>query len=262
MKRGIAALTFLSILCFAVRSDASTNFAAKKKNTASSAVPAQGIPSGEKLVYDVYWMGLHVGFGELTVKEGESLDGKRVYLATAVARTNDALSTIYPVEDVVQSWIDASTFQSLRFGKKASEGRYRAEEIVRFDERAQKGYYESLKNGSKKEFPIHVPVHDVISAFYWVRRQQLEPGKSFGTVVNNGEKDYSLEVDVLRREEKELRGQGVVDSFLIEPKTRLEGILEKRGKVWVHLKNDAARTPVLITFKTPFGPIVGVLRKD
>ena len=178
----------------------------------------------------------------------------------AVATTNDFLSKIYPVRDEVHSWIDAKTYQSLGSQKKASEGNYRADERVVYDAEGKKGRYESLKSGEKKEFDVAVPVHDPLSAFYWVRRQALEPGKRLSSTVNNGEKDYSLEVDVLRREATELRGKGVVETTLIEPKSRLKGLLEKRGRVWVLLKNDPSRTPVRVTFKTPFGPITGVLK--
>ncbi len=101
-----------------------------------------------------------------------------------------------------------------------------------------------------------------ISAFFWVRRQAFIAGRSVRTTVNNGEKDYGLEVDLLRRETRELRGQGVLDTLLVEPRSRYQGILDKRGRVWVHLKNDAARTPLIVTFRTPFGPIVGVLKPD
>ena len=206
-------------------------------------------------------MGIPVGIGELEVKERAELGGREAYHVVAVAATNNFLSKIYPVRDEMHSWIDAQTYQSLQFQKKANEGFYRADERVVYDAGGKKGYYESLKSGEKKEFDIAVPVHDVISAFFWARRQTFTPGRSVTTTVNNGEKDYVLEIDVLRHETKELRGQGVVDTLLIEPKTRLQGVLEHRGRVWIHLENTPARVPRVITLKTPFGPIVGVLKR-
>ncbi len=249
------------ILLVSLPAFAESNFSGKKTTSFSAVAPSQEIPLGEHLLYDVSWIGVPVGFGELWVKEKVVFEGREAYHVIAVARTNDFLSKIYPVRDEVHSWIDAETLQSLGSQKKASEGFYHADERVVYDEKNKKGYYESLKSGEKKEFDIAVPVHDPVSAFYWARRQPLEPGKTLKNTVNNGEKDYSLEVDVLRREATELRGKGVVETVLIEPKSRLKGLLEKRGRVWVHLKNDAFRTPILVTFKTPFGPITGVLKQ-
>lgn len=253
----------LALLAFCFSAQAGNNFAGKKSAQLNElAEPSQEVRVGEKLVYEVSWMGVPVGFGELEVRERTVLEGRAAYHVVAVAGTNDFLSKIYPVRDEMHSWMDAETLQSLRFEKKASEGFYHADERVTYDAGKKKGYYESLKNGEKKEFDISVPVHDVISAFFWVRRQTLVPGRSVKITVNNGEKDYALEVEVLRREAKELRGQGVIDTLLIEPKTRLRGVLDKRGRVWIHLKNNSARVPAMITFKTPFGPVVGVLKDD
>ena len=241
---------------------AANDFSGKKAQSLAPLVaPSQNFPTGERLAYEVSWMGVPVGIGTLEVKETVELNGRKAFHLLAVAETNEFLSKLYPVHDEVHSWVDAETFQSLQFQKKVSEGFYRADEVTRYDAVQKKGHYESLKNGTKKEFDIHVPVHDIISAFYWTRRQELLPGKTVKTIVNSDEKDWDLEIQVLRREMKEMRGQGVIDTILIEPKTRLKGILEKRGRVWIHLKNDPSRTPLLITFKTPFGPIVGVLKQ-
>jgi len=242
---------------------AANNFSAKNTRKSASkpfVTPEQDIPIGEHLIYDVSWMGVPVGTGELRV-EKTKLHGRDCYHVTAIAETNEFLSKIYPVHDEVHSWIDGETLQSLQFQKKVSEGFYRANEIVRYDAEKKKGFYESLKNGTKKEFDVSVPIHDILSAFYWVRRQPLVIGKPFKTMVNSDEKDWDLEMDVLRHEAQELRGQGVFDAVLIEPKTRLKGILEKRGRVWIHLNNDKLRVPILIIFKTPFGLVTGVIKK-
>ena len=242
---------------------AANEFSGKTRAATKAALvePAQAIPMGETLAYDVSWMGVSVGVGTLEIKESVEIAGRKAFHVVAVAQTNDFLSKIYPVRDEVHSWIDAETFQSLQFQKTVSEGFYRANEVTRYDAANKKGHYESLKNGTKKDFDIHVPVHDIISAFYWARRQPLATGKSVKTIVNSDEKDWELEIETIRRETKEVRGWKAFDTILIEPKTRLKGVLEKRGRVWIYLKNDPTRIPILIQFKTPFGPIVGVLKK-
>lgn len=261
LVRSLSIGLLLSLPAFPAHS--STDFSGKKaEGTVPAVEPSQSIPLGESLTYDVSWMGIPVGIGTLHVKEKTIFNGREAYHVVAVAQTNEFLSRIYPVRDEVHSWIDVSTLQSLGSRKTVSEGFYRADEQVVYDEANKKGFYESLKNGSKKEFAIAVPAHDAISAFYWARRQPLEPGTSLQTTVNNGEKDYSLEVRVLERGPKELRGRGALDTILIEPRSRYQGLLDKRGRVWVHLLNVPSRTPLLVTFHTPFGPITGALRSD
>jgi hypothetical protein len=243
---------------------AANNFSAKKitKILPKIVEPAQEIWVGEKLEYNVSWMGVHVGYGTVEVLGKESVAGREAYHVVAIAKTNEVLSAIYPVHDELHSWIDAETLTSLQFEKKASEGFYRAHERVAYDVKKKKGFYESLKNGSKKEFDIEIPVQDVISSFYWVRRQPMTVGKSIKGRVNNGEKDYELLTEVLKHELKEMRGFGEQDLITVEPKTKLEGVLDKRGQVWIQLQNSAKRIPIQITFKTPFGAITGILKKQ
>ncbi len=257
--RTLAVVLFLSFVPPA--SAQTSNFSAKKTpKPVEIAAPAAAHLVGESLVYDVFWMGLHVGFGSLEVREITEVAGRRAYHVIAVAQTNDALSTMYPVRDEIHSYIDAETFHSLEFRKKLSERNYRADERITFDPVSKKGLYESFRNGEKKEVEIPWPVHDLVSAFYWFRLQPAKPGDKIKTRVSSEEKTYDLELDVMRQETKELRGGQVVDTLAVEPKTRLQGILYSRGRAWVHFTSDARRVPVLITLKTPFGPVVGALR--
>ncbi len=223
--------------------------------------PLGTLPESEHLVYEVFWMGVPVGFGELEVRK-EELEGREVFHVIATARTNDVLSTLYPVHDEAHSYIDAKTLYPVEFRKKLSEGRYRADERTRFDPERRKGTYESVLNGSKKEFEISGQVHDILSAFYWFRRQDIRPGQSVKTTVSSEEKDWELRVEALRIERKELRGGEVTDTLVVEPKTQLKGMLYQRGRAWVWFGPDGRRTPLLIRFATPFGPVTGALRKS
>ena len=61
---------------------------------------------------------------------------------------------VYPVHDEIHSFIDAENFYSLQFRKKISEGKYRADESIVYDYDKKIAFYESFKNGSKKEIPL------------------------------------------------------------------------------------------------------------
>ena len=103
-------------------------------------------------------------------------------------------------------------------------------------------------------------MHDIVSAFFWFRLQPWETGKPVHMMVNSKDQNWEVEVNVLRREKKELRGDQVIETVLVEPKTRLKEVFYDRGRVWVNFSVDARRLPVWVRFQTPFGPIIGVLR--
>ncbi len=241
---------------------ASTNFAKKiPQATAAIEAPAAKLRIGEHLVYEVYWMGVHVGIGELRVLEKVAIEGREAIHVVAIAKTNDFLSKIYPVNDEVHSYLDAETLQSLRFEKKLSEGNYRAHERVTFDWNGEKIVYDGFRSGTHKEFPLRVrPHHDILSCFYWFRTQPVEVGTSIKTWASDEEEDWEVEIRVLRRETKELRGKRVVDTLLVEPQSKVKGMLYSRGRVWVYFSADSRRVPVWVLFKTPFGPVSGILQ--
>jgi hypothetical protein len=219
------------------------------------------LPLGEHLVYDIFWFGYKVGVGEAEVREKTEFKGREVFHVVGTAKSNDFLEDVYPVYDEAHSWIDASTLESRQFEKKTDEDGQQEDEIDIFDSAGKKGHHRSVKNGENKDFNLTAPVHDAASAVYWVRRQTLVPGQSpLKVVLTCNQKDWELEINVIRRQIKKLPGQGVVDSILVVPTLRVNGILDTRGKIWVYLRNDPLHTPLLIKVKTPFGPVLGVLR--
>jgi hypothetical protein len=236
------------------------NFSVKKNKPVPIEAPLKTLTVGESLEFDVYWMGIHVGFGKLEIPEKTTVRGREAFHVIATAGTNNFLSSIYPLRDEIHSYIDAETFYSLEFRKKLSEGRYHADEQIVYDYDKKMAFYESFKNGGKKEVPIEGPVHDLVSAFYWFRLQEIAVGKSVHTIVNGEEKSFDLEIKILKQEPRELRGQGVIDSVQVEPKTRYRGMLYDRGRAWVYFSSDKRRIPIAITLKTPYGPVTGVLK--
>ena len=254
----LAALFILS----ADLAPAADNFSSKRSvRSLPIEAPLRSLILGEKLSYEVFWMGIPVGLGSLEVKEKTTVRGRPAFHVAAVARTNDFLSKIYPIRDEVHSIIDAEGFYSLEFRKTVSEGRYRADERVVYDIGKKKAFYESFKNHSKKEFDVSVPVQDFLSAFYWFRLQPVEAGQSVHTWVNDEKENWDLEIRCLRRETRPRKNRGDVETFVVEPTTRLKGMLYDRGRAWVYFTVDSRRTPVRFKVATPFGPVVAVLKQ-
>ncbi|MCG3176224.1 MAG: hypothetical protein MOGMAGMI_01170 [Candidatus Omnitrophica bacterium] len=239
---------------------AATNFASKRSAEPPIEAPRAELAPGEYLVYEVYWMGFHVGRGTLEVSGPHESGGQRVYRISAHALTNDFLSKLYPVHDEIHAVVESGTLHTLEFSKVLREGRYRADERIVYDYAAMKGRYESRHNGSTKDFELPGRVRDLLATFYWFRTQAASPGQSLNTTINTEEKNWDAELKILRRERKEWKGAGRAwDTLVVEPVTHLKGILYDRGRAWVWFSADASRTPVWIQLKTPYGPVNGVL---
>ena len=217
---------------------------------------------GERLSFHGRWFGIPVGHGWIEVKGIVDLEGRPAYHIEAHGRSNDVLSTFYPIHDEVHSYLDVKTLQPLRFEKRQHEGHYRAEEVVTFDYARSIATYRSLLNQSVKEIALPAGVQDLISALYWFRAQPIEPDHTMRLEIYTDEKIYQTEIQVKRPILLELLKRGTFPCLLVEPKAVFKGLLVKRGRIWAYLTADENRLPLLVKVTTPWGPMSAVIDEE
>lgn len=221
--------------------------------------PSKVVRVGERLTFQGRWLGLPVGSGWIEVKERLAIHGRSVYLIEAHGRSNAVLDAFYPIRDTVRVYLDAERLQPLRFEKSQREGRYRSEEIVTFDYVRLIATYESLLNGSIKEIPIPADVHDMVSAFYWLRTHAVDPNQPTQLNLYADEKVYQTSVTPRKRVTLELLKRGVFPCLVVEPSASFKGVLNRRGRMLVYVTTDAQRIPLFVKISTPWGLIAGII---
>lgn len=214
---------------------------------------------GERLSYHGRWLGIPVGHGWIEVKEVVNVEGRTAYHIEAQGHSNDLLSAFYPIHDVVHSYLDAETLQPLRFEKHQREGHYQADEVVTFDHAKGIATYRSLLNQSVKEIPLPPTFQDLISAFYWLRAQSIQPEQAITLNIYTDEKIFHTEILVGPPILLELLKRGTFPCLAIEPKASFKGLLVKRGRLWAYVTADARRLPILVKATTPWGPMSAVI---
>ena len=217
---------------------------------------------GERLSFHGHWFGIPVGLGWIEVKGLEDLDGRKVYHIEAQGQTNDVLSTLYPIHDVVHSFIDAETLQPLRFEKHQREGHYRSDEVVTFNPSTRRAAYRSLLNQSTKDVDLPDQFQDLISALYWFRRQPITPESTMQVNLYTDEKIYETTLLIKPPMTLELLKRGTFPCLVVEPKASFKGLLVKRGRIWAYLTTDARRLPLLVKATTPWGAMSAVLDEE
>ncbi len=236
---------------------------AERRLAAITVAPPRPAPVvGERLSFRGYWMGIPVGRGWIEVTEIVEYEGRRAYHIQAEGRSNDVLSTFYPIQDRVSSYLDVETLQPLRFEKHQREGRYRADEIVTFDPVKGMASYRSLLNGSTKEIPLPPHVQDLVSALYWFRSQPMQPNTTFHLDLYTDERIYQTEIQVKQPKLLELLKRGSFPCLVVEPKASFKGLMVKRGRIWAYLTADERRLPLLVKVTTPWGPMSAVIDED
>ncbi len=218
---------------------------------------------GEKLTFRVIYLALPAGMATLEVKAITNWEQKEVYQLVATAQSSALFSLFYRVKDRVESLIDTSSFLPYQFEKHQEEGNYRNHEVTTFnrDENIAVTVDAEGKECNPEGSSVSVPgdVQDALSSFYHLRRQRLEVGKSVFVNVNADEKNYQVEVKVLK---KEKLGKKRLKTIVVNPilrQVRLGGILKEKGGIYIWLTDDERKTPVLIKSKVIIGSLTMML---
>jgi hypothetical protein len=209
---------------------------------------------GEKLRFDIRYEFVKAGVATMEVQDaGDCGSQSKCLLMVSEARSTMPFSLFFEVSDRVESLVHADSLYSLRYTKKLKEGNYEAYESVDFDQRAHIATY---SGGEVVQIPPRV--QDVLSSLYYLRTLDLEVGKSVFIDHHADEKNYPLEIKVLRIEKIKVPA-GTYECFVVEPILRASGIFQHKGKLTVWISTDATRIPVMMKSKIIIGSINAVL---
>jgi len=222
--------------------------------------PATKIFLGEKIKFEISYLGITVGEAESEVKELVKVNGRDAYHIEINIRSRSVIDWIYKVRDTHHTYIDAEHFHSLRYEKKIKEGRYWTDESMEYDQDEHIGRFHSLKDNSRKEMFIPKHVQDQISCCYWLRLQEIRPDTKVLIPVNADEKNWDLEVITHGIKEMKIDPVGVFQAVEVEPIILFEGFFVRRGKVHGWMSMDERRIPLVMKVKIPvLGEVVATL---
>lgn len=233
---------------------------------------------GERLVYDVTWMGIRAGEAALEAQGVVSLDGHQAYRLVTTAQSGPVVSKIYRVDDRTESYLALDPMRALRFMKNLREGRYRhssqtvfdhdkgiatfryldfskvPKSITRLEEAERYGTYVS------QEFPLTPGALDELSVLYYVRTLPLLTGATVTARVFASRKNWELEVKVLGQETLQTV-LGPRQTWKVEPLLKYEGIFQRKGRMIVWITDDAERIPVQMKSEIIIGSFVSTLTR-
>lgn len=219
-----------------------------------------GFPVGEELVYALYWGGIPIGSTRVTtgwVEEG----GQRLLRIREVTLSNKVIGTIYPVNDLVETFVDPETFLPVCFVRNISEGRTRHRDETVFDFEAMKARSRSFTKAAVREFEIEKDTRDILCFMYYTRRQgfQAETAPEFKVMADD--KLCSLTTHAQKVEKVHLDRYGDVECLKMEPKAEFDGLFVRKGRMFTWVSNDPRHVLVKAWIDTPFAN-VKVLLED
>lgn len=203
---------------------------------------------GERLQFDINYGFINAGSAEMSVVDLIEWEERPAFLVRTLAHSNSFFTSIFPVNDTVETIIDANGLFSWHFEKRIREGSYRADEIYTFD---QRNHLALMADDTVAVSPF---TQDVLSSFYFVRTMDLEVGQSVFVESYSRDKPSQLEVKVLRRETVQVPA-GKFECIVVEPLLSAAGIFRHEGRLTVWLTDDRLKMPVLMKSKVIVGAI-------
>lgn len=211
-------------------------------------------PMGETLDYRIYWGVIPVGSSHVTT-EWIAEEGRTLIAIRLRTKTNNFLSTMYPVDDFLEAIIDPETFLPVRFTKKLSEGRYRADETTTFDHKNLKATWTSRRNGKVEHYDIDADTRDIVTFMYYLRRKQFEPDTVNKYRVMADDKIYDLVVKAQEVDTVKLEHFGRLPCLRFEPEAKFGGLFVRKGRMWMWVSQDERRIATKISAQVPVASI-------
>lgn len=206
---------------------------------------------GERLMFSVNYGFINAGDAVMAIPRYDTVAGRRCYRVEFTVNSLESFAWVYKVEDRYLTYIDVEAIVPLKFEQHIREGTYRRDFIAEFDQSKH------VAKTSEGEYPIPEYVHDIMSAFYFVRTVDFTgflPGED--TVLQNFYKDksYELVVRFLGRQELEV-GAGTFKTVVVEPLVREGGLFKSEGRIVIWLSDDERKIPVRVNTKVVIGSI-------
>jgi hypothetical protein len=217
---------------------------------------------GETLTYDVAWSIFPAGRVVATLLS-PGKNGETAYEVKTTAESRGVVSLLYDVEDEFHSFFNPSTLCSERITKKVHEGRRHRQTEIKFDYARKVAMLDERDPTNPNARPKHdensIPacVEDVVSAFYYLRKQPLQVGQKIKLAVNDGSKTTEVEADVQGRG-LITTGLGTLSALRVEPKV-FGALYPRKGRMLIWFSDDSRHLPLRIRMMISIGTITGTL---
>jgi uncharacterized protein DUF3108 len=207
----------------------------------------------ETLSYRISLLGIPVGSAILHARR----DKGEVWLTLKV--TSDAvISNIYPVDDLIETRHINGNFIVTRIRQK--EGSFTGDRGFTLFLRDKNVFWiDRLTRKSVREEIPNSEVVDILSGLYYLRNRQLQVGKSETVHIYDSDTYAAVPVDVLQRETIRLPDLSEVNSLIIQPKLKTDGIFKRTGDIRIWLSDDEYRVPVKIVTSIALGRVTAEL---
>jgi hypothetical protein len=227
------------------------------QSSAQTAQHAHPFAVGERLTYALSYLAIQAGTATMEVHPPPAGLPQTQLLLVNTARSSKFVARFFPVDNRVESYVDAETLAPQHFVFHRREGKKKNDFDVTFQH--ADGKATGTKDGESYIQTIPADTHDVLSCLYYFRNlPSLQPGARATINIHHDKKNYKLEL-VAESTERLSGSWGEADTIRLLVIMPFQGLFLNEGNIRVWVTNDARRLPVLMKAKVVIGSIVAKL---
>ncbi|MBM4152502.1 MAG: DUF3108 domain-containing protein [Kiritimatiellaceae bacterium] len=216
-------------------------------------------PVGETLSYRIVWGIFPVG--KMTLRCENIVEKDTQWIRIQVkAKSNQLISTLYPVDDQIDCYISPETGLPVRLEKRTVEGDFICHDHLQFDRARQEARWDNYSTAFATNYAISSTTLDVAAFLYALRSTPFDLGDV---------KEFTLAVDaflhgltITAEEKKELKtmlGDAKIPCtrYSVVPVRNDLFVRKFPGDIWV--SDGEQRVLVRMNAKTPLGKVQIIL---
>jgi len=204
---------------------------------------------GEKLTFALNYGIINAGHSTMEVESLDTVHNHITYRLESRTRSNNFVDAFYKVRDKLTSWIDTSTYATIRFEKSLNEGKYEKDYDVWFDYRKMKAF------SNNDTIDIETYMQDVLSLFYYIRSLQLSVGDTIRMSNFDNDKISPFLLRVTGTEKVEVPA-GKFHCYIVEPFVESDFLFKYKGRLRIWLTRDDRQIPVLMKSEATIGSMI------
>jgi hypothetical protein len=213
---------------------------------------------GEQLTFDISYGFITAGQAVMSIPGYKYVNGRKTYETRVEANSAPTFDWVFKVRDRYLTFMDVDGIFPWRFEQHVREGNYSKDYSAFFDPEEQTA---ETSDGNTYNTPPYV--HDIVSAFYYVRTLDLTRSHK-GDVIHlqnffDG-KTHPLDVRILGHQQVETDA-GTFECSVIEPMVVQGGLFKNEGSIKIWMTDDDNHMPVKMSSKILIGEIEAKLVK-
>jgi len=238
--------TFLFIIISSL-----SNMAAAQETKAS-------FEAGEWLKFRIHYSIFNASTATLHLTN-DVVDGKSVYRVRGEGKTTGLARAFFKVEDVYESYFDKKDGSPYKFVRNINEGGYTKDVEIDFDYAKNEAILNDKKKDKKQSFDIKRGVQDLISAFYYIRKNYEFSDLTQGEFIKldmlyDDDGVYQFKLKYIGKEILKTK-YGKVECLKFRPYVQSGRVFKEEESLSLWVSNDDNKIPIRIKADIAVGSI-------